>query len=176
MPSVILALVYQEGFVFIGLSALISGSGSEYLLKYCTCSPVAAAYRHHWLPLDLHSDAAFAVIQTLGRFMASYFTNQPLHIRPPHNVASLPPLHLPRRCTYFLLTAQPGAFIAVDFNRSASSLSCQRGTFAAAVPGGGFQGGAPAAAVRGVERGLHPGLAAAGWAPARERVAGVPPG
>lgn len=32
--------------------------------------------------------------------MASYFTNQPLHIRPPHNVASLPPLHLPRRRMY----------------------------------------------------------------------------
>ncbi|XP_069569860.1 ciliogenesis and planar polarity effector 1 isoform X2 [Brachyistius frenatus] len=44
---------------------------------------------------DLHSDAACAVIQTLGRFMASYFTNQPLYILPPHNVAVLPPLHLP---------------------------------------------------------------------------------
>lgn len=27
--------------------------------------------------------------------MASYFTNQPLYILPPHNVAVLPPLHLP---------------------------------------------------------------------------------
>lgn len=27
--------------------------------------------------------------------MASYFTNQPLYIRPPHHVAFLPPLHLP---------------------------------------------------------------------------------
>ncbi|XP_028274109.1 ciliogenesis and planar polarity effector 1 isoform X3 [Parambassis ranga] len=48
-----------------------------------------------WLPMDLHSDTAYAVVQTLGRFMASYFTNQPLHILPPHNVAVLPPLHLP---------------------------------------------------------------------------------
>ncbi|XP_029940368.1 ciliogenesis and planar polarity effector 1 [Salarias fasciatus] len=48
-----------------------------------------------WLPANLHPDAACAVIQTLGRFMASYFTNQPLHILPPHNVAVLPPLHLP---------------------------------------------------------------------------------
>ncbi|XP_023135531.2 ciliogenesis and planar polarity effector 1 isoform X2 [Amphiprion ocellaris] len=48
-----------------------------------------------WLPMDLHSDAACAVVQTLGRFMASYFTNQPLYILPPHNVAVLPPLHLP---------------------------------------------------------------------------------
>ncbi|XP_032394686.1 ciliogenesis and planar polarity effector 1 isoform X3 [Etheostoma spectabile] len=48
-----------------------------------------------WLPMDLHSDAACAVVQTLGRFMASYFTNQPLYILPPHHVAVLPPLHLP---------------------------------------------------------------------------------
>ncbi|XP_034459066.1 ciliogenesis and planar polarity effector 1 [Hippoglossus hippoglossus] len=48
-----------------------------------------------WLPVDLHSDAAFAVVQSLGRVMASYFANQPLHILPPHNVAVLPPLHLP---------------------------------------------------------------------------------
>ncbi|KAM9841669.1 LOW QUALITY PROTEIN: ciliogenesis and planar polarity effector 1 [Aulostomus maculatus] len=47
-----------------------------------------------WLPPDLHSDAAYAVIQTLGRFMASYFTNQPLFILPPHTVAILPPIHL----------------------------------------------------------------------------------
>ncbi|XP_041666961.1 ciliogenesis and planar polarity effector 1 isoform X2 [Cheilinus undulatus] len=48
-----------------------------------------------WLPVDLHSDTAYAVVQTLGRFMASYFTNQPLYILPPHHVAILPPLHLP---------------------------------------------------------------------------------
>ncbi|KAM4527651.1 ciliogenesis and planar polarity effector 1 isoform 2-T2 [Odontesthes bonariensis] len=48
-----------------------------------------------WLPTDLHSDASCAVVQSLGRFMASYFTNQPLYILPAHNVAVLPPLHLP---------------------------------------------------------------------------------
>ncbi|XP_068609265.1 ciliogenesis and planar polarity effector 1 [Brachionichthys hirsutus] len=48
-----------------------------------------------WLP-DLHSDAAVAVVQTLGRFMASYFANQPLFILPAHHVAILPPLHLPQ--------------------------------------------------------------------------------
>ncbi|PWA26913.1 hypothetical protein CCH79_00000898 [Gambusia affinis] len=48
-----------------------------------------------WLPIDLPSDAACAVIQALGRFMAAYFTNQPLFILPAHNVAILPPLHLP---------------------------------------------------------------------------------
>ncbi|XP_017163381.1 uncharacterized protein C5orf42 homolog isoform X3 [Poecilia reticulata] len=48
-----------------------------------------------WLPIDLPNDAACAVIQALGRFMAAYFTNQPLFILPAHNVAVLPPLHLP---------------------------------------------------------------------------------
>ncbi|XP_061703718.1 ciliogenesis and planar polarity effector 1 isoform X3 [Syngnathoides biaculeatus] len=47
------------------------------------------------LPTNLHDDAAVAVIQTLARFMASYFTNQPLNIPPAHHVAVLPPLHLP---------------------------------------------------------------------------------
>ncbi|KAM7368998.1 hypothetical protein PAMP_013298 [Pampus punctatissimus] len=47
------------------------------------------------LPMDLHSDTVCAVVQTLGRFMAAYFTNQPLYILPPHNVGVLPPLHLP---------------------------------------------------------------------------------
>ncbi|XP_077593889.1 ciliogenesis and planar polarity effector 1 [Stigmatopora nigra] len=47
------------------------------------------------LPTNLHSDTVVAVIQTLARFMASYFTNQPLNIQPAHNVAVLPPLHLP---------------------------------------------------------------------------------
>ncbi|XP_059395372.1 ciliogenesis and planar polarity effector 1 [Carassius carassius] len=40
-------------------------------------------------------EAACAVVQSLGRFMAAYFTNRPLFILPPHNVDVLPPLHLP---------------------------------------------------------------------------------
>ncbi|KAM4720370.1 ciliogenesis and planar polarity effector 1 isoform 2-T3 [Anableps anableps] len=48
-----------------------------------------------WLPKDLPSDAACAVVQALGRFMAAYFTNQPLFILPAHHVGILPPLHLP---------------------------------------------------------------------------------
>ncbi|XP_036450987.1 ciliogenesis and planar polarity effector 1 [Colossoma macropomum] len=48
-----------------------------------------------WLPQWVNSEVACAVVQSLGRFMASYFTNQPLAIFPPHNVDILPPLHLP---------------------------------------------------------------------------------
>ncbi|XP_058267346.1 ciliogenesis and planar polarity effector 1 isoform X3 [Hemibagrus wyckioides] len=49
-----------------------------------------------WLPQRVNSEAACAVVQSLGRFMASYFTNQPLAIFPPHHVDILPPLHLPQ--------------------------------------------------------------------------------
>eukprot|EP00064_Thunnus_orientalis_P007705 superscaffoldBa00000871_g7727 len=59
-----------------------------------TCM-TADSYPCPWLPMDLHSDTACAVVQTLGRFMAAYFTNQRLYILPPHNVGVLPPLHLP---------------------------------------------------------------------------------
>lgn len=65
-----------------------------WLLALLLC-PAADSLPCQWLPMDLHSDTACAVVQTLGRFMAAYFTNQPLYILPPHNVAVLPPLHLP---------------------------------------------------------------------------------
>ncbi|XP_036384605.1 ciliogenesis and planar polarity effector 1 [Megalops cyprinoides] len=48
-----------------------------------------------WLPEEVGREAACAVVQSLGRFMAAYFTNQPLTILPPHSVDVLPPLHLP---------------------------------------------------------------------------------
>ncbi|KAG7498681.1 cilioproteinsis and planar polarity effector 1 isoform X1 [Solea senegalensis] len=56
---------------------------------------ITDSFPYSWLPIDLHNETACAVVQSLGRFMASYFANQPLHILPPHNVAVLPPLHLP---------------------------------------------------------------------------------
>ncbi|XP_018121837.1 ciliogenesis and planar polarity effector 1 isoform X2 [Xenopus laevis] len=42
---------------------------------------------------DLHPEAALAVIQSMGRFMAAYFTNQQLYVFPPHNVHILLPLY-----------------------------------------------------------------------------------
>ncbi|XP_076876883.1 ciliogenesis and planar polarity effector 1 isoform X2 [Brachyhypopomus gauderio] len=48
-----------------------------------------------WLLRPVNREAACAVVQSLGRFMASYFTNHPLAILPPHNVDVLPPVHLP---------------------------------------------------------------------------------
>ncbi|XP_057675157.1 ciliogenesis and planar polarity effector 1 isoform X1 [Corythoichthys intestinalis] len=58
-------------------------------------NPMICTLADPLLPTNLHSDAVIAVIQTLARFMASYFTNQPLNILPAHHVAVLPPLHLP---------------------------------------------------------------------------------
>ena len=48
-------------------------------------------------PGRTHREAACAVVQSLGRFMASYFTNQPLLILHPHSVLPQPPPHLPPR-------------------------------------------------------------------------------
>ncbi|MGH0126187.1 UNVERIFIED_CONTAM: hypothetical protein FKN15_005583 [Acipenser sinensis] len=45
-----------------------------------------------WLIKDVHSETACAVIQSMARFMAAYFTNQPLYVLPPHNVDILSPL------------------------------------------------------------------------------------
>ncbi|KAK7898647.1 hypothetical protein WMY93_019500 [Mugilogobius chulae] len=47
-----------------------------------------------WFSNDLSTDAAYAVVQSLGRFMASYFSNQTLYVLPPHNVDILPPIHI----------------------------------------------------------------------------------
>uniref|UniRef100_A0A8C3RPH2 Ciliogenesis and planar polarity effector 1 n=1 Tax=Chelydra serpentina TaxID=8475 RepID=A0A8C3RPH2_CHESE len=44
--------------------------------------------------VDVHHEAAVAVIRSMARFMAAYFTNQLLHILPPHKVDILPPLHI----------------------------------------------------------------------------------
>ncbi|KAM5192359.1 ciliogenesis and planar polarity effector 1 [Mantella aurantiaca] len=42
----------------------------------------------------IHPEATLAVIQSMGRFMAAYFTNQLLYVFPPHNVCVLAPLHI----------------------------------------------------------------------------------
>ncbi|KAM9138287.1 ciliogenesis and planar polarity effector 1 isoform 2-T2 [Pangshura tecta] len=47
-----------------------------------------------WMIRDVHPEAAMAVIQSMARFMAAYFTNHLLYILPPHKVNILPPLHI----------------------------------------------------------------------------------
>lgn len=124
-----------------------------------------------WLPTDLHNDAACAVIQSLGRFMASYFANQPLQILPPHNVAVLPPLHLPH-----------GTFHKVIHHLSIISswywliviLSPKCWALGAAMPGGGGYSSSTTAPVRGVDSGLRPWPAPAWGSASWGRMAGVP--
>ncbi|KAK7810657.1 hypothetical protein U0070_012783 [Myodes glareolus] len=43
---------------------------------------------------NVHPEAAVRVVQCMARFMAAYFTNEPLCILPPHSVNVLPPLHI----------------------------------------------------------------------------------
>ncbi|XP_072461893.1 ciliogenesis and planar polarity effector 1 isoform X3 [Notamacropus eugenii] len=43
---------------------------------------------------NVHPEAAVVVVQCMARFMAAYFTNQPLYVLPPHSVGVLPPLHV----------------------------------------------------------------------------------
>ncbi|KAF1669490.1 CPLN1 protein, partial [Pygoscelis papua] len=47
-----------------------------------------------WMVTDVHTETAMAVVQSMARFMAAYFTNQLLYIFPPHNVDILHPLHI----------------------------------------------------------------------------------
>ncbi|XP_019373489.1 PREDICTED: protein JBTS17 isoform X1 [Gavialis gangeticus] len=53
-------------------------------------------YSQHelWMIQDVTTEAAMAVIQSMARFMAAYFTNQILYVLPSHNVGVLPPLHI----------------------------------------------------------------------------------
>ncbi|XP_019351570.2 ciliogenesis and planar polarity effector 1 isoform X2 [Alligator mississippiensis] len=53
-------------------------------------------YSQHelWMIQDVRTEAAMAVIQSMARFMAAYFTNQILYVLPSHNVGVLPPLHI----------------------------------------------------------------------------------
>ncbi|XP_053910206.1 ciliogenesis and planar polarity effector 1 isoform X2 [Cuculus canorus] len=47
-----------------------------------------------WMVTDVDTKTAMAVIRSMARFMAAYFTNQLLYIFPPHNVDILYPLHI----------------------------------------------------------------------------------
>ncbi|XP_048359496.1 ciliogenesis and planar polarity effector 1 isoform X2 [Sphaerodactylus townsendi] len=43
---------------------------------------------------SVHTEAILAVVQSLARFMAAYFTNEPLFVLLPHNIDVLPSLHI----------------------------------------------------------------------------------
>uniref|UniRef100_A0A8C3RM75 Ciliogenesis and planar polarity effector 1 n=1 Tax=Chelydra serpentina TaxID=8475 RepID=A0A8C3RM75_CHESE len=56
-----------------------------------------------WMIRDVHHEAAVAVIRSMARFMAAYFTNQLLHILPPHKVDILPPLHINQEQSFWFM-------------------------------------------------------------------------
>ncbi|TRY66455.1 hypothetical protein DNTS_034998, partial [Danionella cerebrum] len=85
--------------------ALRSFIGEEYFI----CGEYSKSVRVWWETLQggrvrdafvlegaASAEASYAVVQSLARFMAAYFTNKPLYILPPHHVDVLPPLHLPQ--------------------------------------------------------------------------------
>uniref|UniRef100_A0A8D0RE09 Ciliogenesis and planar polarity effector 1 n=1 Tax=Sus scrofa TaxID=9823 RepID=A0A8D0RE09_PIG len=52
---------------------------------------------------SVRPEVAGRVVQSMARFMAAYFTNQPLCILPPHNVNVLPPLHIKTEQSFRLI-------------------------------------------------------------------------
>ncbi|XP_068524064.1 ciliogenesis and planar polarity effector 1 isoform X3 [Anas acuta] len=62
----------------------------------CEIKAKDSKYSQHelWMITDVHTETAMAVIRSMARFMAAYFTDQPLYIFPPHNVDILHPLHV----------------------------------------------------------------------------------
>lgn len=52
---------------------------------------------------NVHTETAMAVIRSMARFMAAYFTDQLLYIFPPHNVDILHPLHIKPGIYFFFL-------------------------------------------------------------------------
>uniref|UniRef100_A0A8B9ZZS3 Ciliogenesis and planar polarity effector 1 n=1 Tax=Anas zonorhyncha TaxID=75864 RepID=A0A8B9ZZS3_9AVES len=62
----------------------------------CEIKAKDSKYSQHelWMITDVHTETAMAVIRSMARFMAAYFTDQPLYIFPPHNVDILHPLHI----------------------------------------------------------------------------------
>ncbi|NXN06615.1 CPLN1 protein, partial [Indicator maculatus] len=59
-----------------------------------------------WMVTDVHAETAMAVIRSMARFMAAYFTNQLLYIFPPHSVDILQPLHIKQDITPRIIPLQ----------------------------------------------------------------------
>ncbi|ERE82523.1 Nucleoporin [Cricetulus griseus] len=58
------------------------------------CSDSEKSHCEFAVTRNVHPEAAVRVVQCMARFMAAYFTNEPLCILPPHSVNVLPPLHI----------------------------------------------------------------------------------
>ncbi|XP_048224198.1 ciliogenesis and planar polarity effector 1 [Perognathus longimembris pacificus] len=71
---------------------------------------------------NVYPEAAVRVVQSMARFMAAYFTNQPLCILPPHSVNVLPPLHTKTEQSFRLIPLQHAKVASVVRDQSLSSV------------------------------------------------------
>ncbi|KAM3940810.1 ciliogenesis and planar polarity effector 1 isoform 2-T2 [Leptodactylus fuscus] len=71
---------------------------------------------------QVHPDAALAVIRSMGRFMAAYFTNHLLYVFPPHNVCVLAPLPASTEKLPRVVPLQHGVVAAVVRDQNLSSV------------------------------------------------------
>ncbi|EDL03337.1 mCG141110, isoform CRA_b, partial [Mus musculus] len=71
---------------------------------------------------NVHPEAALRVVQCMARFMAAYFTNEPLFILPPHSVSVLPPLHVKTEHSLRLIPLQHSKVASVIRDQNLSNV------------------------------------------------------
>ncbi|GAB1299232.1 Ciliogenesis and planar polarity effector 1 [Apodemus speciosus] len=86
------------------------------------------SYRHTYrtsemaVPGNVHPEAAVRVVQCMARFMAAYFTNEPLFILPPHSVSVLPPLHIKTENSLRLIPLQHSKVASIVRDQNLSNV------------------------------------------------------
>ncbi|XP_049504105.1 ciliogenesis and planar polarity effector 1 isoform X4 [Panthera uncia] len=86
------------------------------------CSVPEKSHSEFGMTRGAHPEAAVKVIQSMARFMAAYFTNQPLCILPPHNVNVLPPLHTKTEHSLRLIPLQHSKVASVVRDQNLSNV------------------------------------------------------
>ncbi|XP_076772232.1 ciliogenesis and planar polarity effector 1 isoform X1 [Arvicanthis niloticus] len=71
---------------------------------------------------SVHPEAAVRVVQCMARFMAAYFTNEPLFILPPHSVNILPPLHVKTEHSLRLIPLQHSKVASIVRDQNLSNV------------------------------------------------------
>ncbi|EMP30280.1 Putative protein C5orf42 [Chelonia mydas] len=98
-PLTEMKIAHEESIVaqLLGhIQAVLQSSGETLEQTQKLNSVIDAEHSQYelWMIREVHPEAAVAVIRSMARFMAAYFTNQLLYILPPHKVDILPPLHI----------------------------------------------------------------------------------
>ncbi|XP_029399823.1 ciliogenesis and planar polarity effector 1 isoform X3 [Mus pahari] len=71
---------------------------------------------------NVHPEAALRVVQCMARFMAAYFTNEPLFVLPPHSVSVLPPLHVQTEHSLRLIPLQHSKVASIVRDQNLSNV------------------------------------------------------